>query len=91
VHANELPFDGKRDIQRATLDVITATSFGLDDANSATKRQLDDMLARSNAGVKFTLPGKKVVDFPVYPLTKELDATLTIVESSAVGFSSPMP
>ncbi|RBQ81482.1 hypothetical protein FVER53590_30470 [Fusarium verticillioides] len=91
VHANELPFDGKRDIQRATLDVITATSFGLDDENSATKRQLDDMLARSNAGVKFTQPGKKVVDFPVHPLTKELDATLTIVESSAVGFSSPMP
>ncbi|KAF5719485.1 cytochrome P450 monooxygenase 3A14 [Fusarium mundagurra] len=91
VHAAELPFDGKRDIQRATLDVITATSFGLDDENSATKRQLDDMLARSTAGVKFTQPGKKIVDFPVHPLTKELDATLTIVESSAVGFSSPMP
>ncbi|KAF4429616.1 Cytochrome P450 3A14 [Fusarium acutatum] len=91
LHAAELPFDGKRDIQRATLDDVTAVSFGLDDDNSATKRQLDDMLARSTAGVTFTQPGKKIVDFPVHPLAKELDATLTIVESSAVGLSSPIP
>ncbi|EMT74057.1 Cytochrome P450 3A14 [Fusarium odoratissimum] len=91
LHAAEHPFDGKRDVQRATLDVITAVSFGLDDENSATKRQLDDMLARSTAGVTFAQPEKKIVDFPVHPLTTELDATLTIVESSAVGFSSPTP
>ncbi|KAF5654303.1 cytochrome P450 monooxygenase 3A14, partial [Fusarium circinatum] len=91
LHAAELPFDGKTDIQRATLDVITAVSFGLDDKNSATRRQLDDMLSRSTAGVKFTQPGKTIVDFPIHPLTAELDATLTIVESSAVGFSSPIP
>lgn len=49
------------------------------------------MLARSTAGVTFTQPDKKIVTFPVHPLTAELDATLTIVESSAVGFSSPIP
>ncbi|KLP09079.1 related to TRI13-cytochrome P450 [Fusarium fujikuroi] len=91
LHAAEHPFDGKRDLQRATLDVITAVSLGLDDENSATKRQLDDMLARSSAGVTFMQPETKIVDFPVHPLTEELDATLTIVESSSVGFSSPIP
>ncbi|SCV57307.1 related to TRI13-cytochrome P450 [Fusarium fujikuroi] len=91
LHAAEHPFDGKTDLKRATLDVITAVSFGLADENSATRRQLDDMLARSTAGVTFTQPDKKIVAFPVHPLTEELDATLTIVESSAVGFSSPIP
>ncbi|KAH7237790.1 cytochrome P450 [Fusarium redolens] len=91
LYAAERPFDGKRDIQRAALDVITAVSFGLDDENSATRRQLDDMLSRSTAGVTFAEPRKDIVEFPVHPLTTELDATLTIVESSAVGFSSPIP
>jgi hypothetical protein len=91
LYAAERPFDGKRDIQRAALDVITAVSFGLDDENSATRRQLDDVLSRSTAGVTFAEPGKDIVEFPVHPLTTELDATLTIVESSAVGFSSPIP
>ncbi|KAM5510009.1 cytochrome P450 [Fusarium oxysporum f. sp. phaseoli] len=91
LHAAEHPFDGKGDVQRATLDVITAVSFGLDDENSANKWQLDDMLARSTAGVTFTQPERKIVDFPVRPLTTELDATMTIVESAAVGFSSPIP
>ncbi|KAF5549097.1 decarboxylase DEC1 [Fusarium mexicanum] len=52
--------------------------------------ELDDMLARCTAVVTFTQPGKKIVDFSVHPLTAELDATLTIVESSAVVFSSPI-
>ncbi|TVY64024.1 Cytochrome P450 monooxygenase TRI13 [Fusarium oxysporum f. sp. cubense] len=91
LHAAERPFDAKRDIQRATLDVITAVSFGLENENSATKRQLDDMLSRSTAGVTLTQPEKKIVGFPVHPLTTELDATLTIVESAAVGFSSAIP
>ncbi|KAF4958665.1 hypothetical protein FGADI_2213 [Fusarium gaditjirri] len=91
LQAAEKPFNGKIDLQRATLDVITAVSFGLDDEDSATKRQLDDMVARSTAGVIFTQPGKKTVDFPVHPLTAELDATMTIIESSGIGFSSPIP
>ncbi|EXK38432.1 hypothetical protein FOMG_08825 [Fusarium oxysporum f. sp. melonis 26406] len=49
------------------------------------------MLSRSTAGLIFTEPGKKIVVFPVYPLTTELHATLTIVESATVGFSSPIP
>ncbi|KAH7223058.1 cytochrome P450 [Fusarium oxysporum] len=91
LYADGRPFDAKRDIQRATLDVITTVSFGLDEENSATRRQLDDMLSRSTAGLIFTAPEKKIVEFPVYPLTTELHATLTIVESATVGFSSPIP
>ncbi|KAF4338311.1 cytochrome P450 monooxygenase 3A14 [Fusarium beomiforme] len=92
LYAAERPFDGKPDIQRAALDVITAVSFGLDDKSSATRRQLDDMLSRSTTGgAVLTERQGNMVEFPVHPLTTELDATLTIVESSAVGFSSPFP
>ncbi|RGP68819.1 hypothetical protein FSPOR_5025 [Fusarium sporotrichioides] len=91
LHAEERPFDGKQDIQRAALDAITAVSFGLEDENSATRRQLDDMLSRSHAGAPFAGPEGDIVKFPSLPLTKELDATLTLIASAAVGFSSPIP
>ncbi|KAG5654917.1 hypothetical protein KAF25_010962 [Fusarium avenaceum] len=87
----ERPFDGKTDIQRAALDVITAVSFGLEDENSATKRQLDDMLSKSTAGAPIADPQEGIVRFPFLPLTAELDASLTLIESAAVGFSSPFP
>lgn len=43
------------------------------------------------AGLIFTEQEKKIIGFPVYPLTTELHATLTIVESATVDYSSPIP
>lgn len=90
MHADERPFDGKIDIQRAALDTITAVSFGLDDGNSATRRQLKDIMSKSS-GFSFTESKQNVMEFPILPLTAELNAIVTIIRSAAVGFSSPFP
>lgn len=90
-HAAERSFDGKPDIQRAALDAIVAVSFGLDEKDSASRQQLDDLLSRPAGGVAVVDAAKGVVEFPVVPLPKELEATLTVIESVSVGFSSPIP
>lgn len=86
--ANETPFDAKKDIVDAAMDIINAAAFSIGDSMSTTKHQLEyltsgnaKMVDRNNGSFEFS----RLVDLP------EIAAITAVADHLGTQFRSIMP
>jgi hypothetical protein len=87
--AKGAPFSAAPDIYNVTLDVIFASTFGLEGKDSTTTAALKFLSLEKD------LPAPKTVDeafeFPEAPRPPTFDAILTLTESLEATVKSPLP
>jgi cytochrome P450 len=83
------PFNARRDIVDAAIDIINAAAFGLDDDQSTVKNQLDFLL--SKPGFRPELNADGSVAFPVLPTLPDVAAVEAIALHLGEQFKTPFP
>jgi hypothetical protein len=83
------PFDFKDDIHKAALDIIMAVSFGLEQEESCTQKQLSDTV-NNHVEDRLSAPTDPY-SFNEVPMAKEPEAITTLAASVKIGFNSPLP
>ncbi|KAK6067157.1 cytochrome p450 monooxygenase [Seiridium cupressi] len=87
--ANGKPFDARKDIVDAAMDIINAAAFSFDDSMSTTKHQLD-YLAGNGASQIVTGDGGSI-EFPRLPDIPDIAAISAIADHLGTQFRSIMP
>ncbi|KAI1117899.1 cytochrome P450 [Nemania sp. NC0429] len=83
------PFNARRDIFDAALDIINSVAFGLEDHHSTVKNQLDHLLARP--GFRPPPNGDGSVSFPELPVMPDIAAIEAIEIHLGDQFKTPFP
>ncbi|TWU71301.1 hypothetical protein ED733_002374 [Metarhizium rileyi] len=83
------PFAAFQDINEATVDIILAVSFGLEDTHSIIRRQMKSLSAKA----KRRIPAEpsSPVEFSRPLLPPNIEALITVSKSLHVSLTSPMP
>lgn len=82
------PFSVGNDLYSATLDMICAVAFGMDDTSSALQHEISHVQSISP-----TFPDAKrgTACFPPAPITPELEGLFNIPEMVSIAQASPFP
>ncbi|KAI1183643.1 cytochrome P450 [Nemania serpens] len=83
------PFNARRDIFDAALDIINAVAFGLEDNQSTVKNQLDHLLSRPGFRPPPNADGS--VSFPELPIMPDVAAIEAIEIHLGEQFKAPFP
>ncbi|TGJ83827.1 hypothetical protein E0Z10_g4971 [Xylaria hypoxylon] len=83
------PFNARRDIFDAAIDIINAAAFGLDDDQSTVKNQLDHLLSKPELRPTPNADGS--VMFPELPTLPTIVAIEEIGNHLGEQFKSPFP
>ncbi|KAI1160603.1 cytochrome P450 [Nemania serpens] len=83
------PFNARRDISDAALDIINAVAFGLEEHQSTVKHQIDHLLSRP--GFKPPPNGDGSVSFPELPVMPDIAAIEAIEIHLGEQFKTPFP
>ncbi|RYC54997.1 hypothetical protein CHU98_g11211 [Xylaria longipes] len=83
------PFNARRDIFDAAIDIINAAAFGLEDDQSTVKNQLDFL--HSKPGYRPTTNADGTVAFPELPTLPDIAATEVIELHLGEQFKTPFP
>ncbi|KAG5802864.1 hypothetical protein H9Q74_012505 [Fusarium xylarioides] len=84
------PFRADSDIFNGTLDAAFASTFGLDEKDSSTSKQLNLLLLKANS-IELPANIKNAVIFPKAPLPQDFEAILTLTDLNHITIKFPLP
>ncbi|KAG5745016.1 hypothetical protein H9Q69_009311 [Fusarium xylarioides] len=84
------PFRADSDIFNGTLDAAFASTFGLDEKDSSTSKQLDLLLLKADS-IELPANVKNAVIFPKAPLPQDFEAILTLTDLNHITIKFPLP
>lgn len=87
--ANGRPFNAKKDVVDAAMDIINAAAFSFDNAMSTTKHQLDYLCGMGSS--KWFESSDGSVEFPRLPDIPEIAAVCAVADHLGTQFRSVMP
>jgi hypothetical protein len=87
--ADGRPFDAKKDVVDAAMDIINAAAFSFDESMSATKHQLDHLKGLEAAGSVRGVDGS--IEFPRPPELPDIAAIHAVTDHLGTQFRSTMP
>ncbi|KAI3325576.1 cytochrome P450 [Xylariaceae sp. AK1471] len=82
------PFNARRDIFEAAMDIINAVAFGLEDEQSIVKHQLDSLLSNN---FRPTLNADGTLAFPELPALPDIAAIEAVANYLGEQFKVPFP